>query len=459
MGAALGYSIVGEEWAQVFALLLLVPAVVLLSRYPFAAVLIWILVFPFFVKTPGSLERYAFYALHRAMIPATLGYVILSHGLGVRRIREPIRLGRPELAMVIFLGLAAANVFLSGSNLERNAIHLFDHVFVPFCAYWLVRLTAPGEEDLNRLLTVAFITVIIQVAIGLLAWYVPQVVPSQWLGRLGARTTGTLGNPAVYSTSLIFLSLLLFQRAMHCRSRKLRLLLLSTFALAIFGVFFTFSRGSWLAGVAVLLGLLLLYPKVTLRLTVMGATLALILGSSLLANEVAQATRRLNADDTAEERVILFNTGLGMVKAKPLFGWGYGTYDQYDNQFKTRVGDIPVRADSTSHNTYLTIMAELGVIGFLFYVFPLAYWLVLSLKAWRWLPQRGFWSRKLLSMLWLAIMAHIIVSNLMDMIRFHSFGTTIWWLTLGLIANMVYPVWKSSDLGAPSREQQPRRYV
>lgn len=439
LGAFMAFLINREAWHFLIAAILFVPAAMLLNRYPFAAILIWILVFPFFVETPTSAGRYIFWILHRALIPATLGFVILTNRFWNRKKHELIRPGPAEMAMVIFLLLVVLNILLFSTDTTRNLYHLYDHVFIPFCMYWLVRLTAPKEEDWKRLCWVAFFGLVIQTTIGLLAWFSPEVLPAQWLGRQGSRTTGTLGNPAVYSTTLVFLSLLLFQQAMQSGSGKLRALLYFLITLGFFGVFLTFSRGSWLAGGVVLLGLLILYPKASLRLMVIMAVLALILGTNLLADEVSWASKRLNAGETAEGRIILFNTGLRMIEAKPLFGWGYGNYDRYDNQFKTAVGEIVVRSDSTSHNTYLTIMAEFGLIAFLFYVLPFVYWLMQSIKVWGRLPQYGIWSRRTLSLLWLVIIAHIVVSNFMDMIRFHEFGTTIWWLTLGLIANLVHP--------------------
>ena len=139
-----------------------------------------------------------------------------------------------------------------------------------------------------------------------------------------------------------------------------------------------------------------------------------------------------------------------MIEARPLRGWGFYEYDRYDFQFYSRVGDIPVTHDGTSHNTYLTIMAELGVVAFTFYVFPVLWWLLLSIKVVRKLPRSGFWSWRLLVVLWFAMLHIFIVSNLMDMIRFHYFGTTLWWMALGFIANIVYPQLKPGDLGLPS---------
>ncbi len=449
-GLVLAFLIDRGNWQFVIAAILIVPAAMLLSRYPFAAILIWMLLFPFFIRTPVAGGRYIYWMLQRALIPATLVFVLLTTRLGVRKKAKHFKPGPAELSMVIFSILALLSILLFGTDTEKNIYHLYDHLLVPFCAYFLVRLISPNETDLKRLLWVALFAVLVQTFIGLLGWYAPEALPGQWLSRQGSRTTGTFGNPAVFSSTLIFFGLLLFQQATQTASGKIKILLLSIFALAFFGVFFTFSRGSWLAGGLVVLGLILLYPKTILRTAIIVAVLGILLGSSLLANEISWARTRLNAEETAEGRIILLNTGLRMVEAKPLLGWGYGNYDLYDNQFKTAVGEIIVRSDSTSHNTYLTVMAEMGLITFLFYIFPLVYWLFFSMNTWRQLPQRGFWNRRLLFIFWLVIAAHLIVSSFMDMIRFNEFGTTMFWLTLGMIACMVYPLRKPVELRVPS---------
>lgn len=445
-GLVLAFLVDRENWHFVIAAIFIVPAAMLLIRYPFAAILIWMLVFPFFIRTPIAGSRYIYWMLHRALIPATLVFVLLTNRVGVRKRAKPFKPGFAELSMVIFLIMALLSILLFGTDTESNIYHLYDHLFVPFCAYFLVRLIAPDEADMKRLLWVALFTVLVQAIIGLLGWYAPQTLPAQWLSRQGSRTTGTFGNPAAFSSTLIFFALLLFQQATQTTSGKLKVLFLSVFALGFFGVFFTFSRGSWLGGAVVVLGLMLLYPRTLLRIAIIAAVLGIILGSSLLANEVSWARDRLNAEETAEGRIILLNTGLRMVEARPLYGWGYGNYDLYDDQFKTAVGEIIVRSDSTSHNTYLTVMSEMGIITFLFYIFPLVYWLIYTMNTWRQLPQRGFWNRRLLFIFWLVIVAHIIVSSFMDMIRFNEFGTTMFWLTLGLIAGMVYPLRNSASL-------------
>ena len=451
LGIFTAFLIVNEPWPIPIAVALMVPAAILFVRYPFAAVIIWMLVLPFFARGTSVADRYVYWMIHRAMIPLALGVVILSDWLGIRK-RKPVRWGPAELAMLIFMGLALVNILLFSQSYQNPIYKVFDRIFVPFCMYWLITLTAPREKDVKLFLWAAFVTVVAQSIIGLLAWFAPQVLPPYWLGLAGQRTVGTLRNVAVYTSTLIFLSLLLFQYTMHCRSRWLRSMLLFTFGLALFCVFFSFSRGSWLGCSLVVVGLMVPYAKAVVRLTIALAILVYILSGSILADHVAWGWERLTGDASvrsAESRVITNNASLRMIEAQPLWGWGYGDYDLYDRQFQTRVGNIAVTHDGTSHNTFLSIMAEMGLPAFFFYMFPVGWWLVLSIKTRRRLPRDGFWSWRLLMVLWLAVAHIFIVSNFMDMVRNHPFGTTLCWMALGLVANTVYPYLKPGDVTGP----------
>ena len=461
LGMFLAFLIAKEAWHFLIPVALAVPAIALFNRYPFVAVMVWMLLFPYFLNEPTRAGRAIYWMLHRAMVPSALGVVILSDWLGIRKMRkkEPIQLGRAELAMLIFLGLTLANVFLLSRDPVRSIIELYDELFVPFCMYWLIRLNAPSEKDLKRFLWVAFITLVAQCAIGLLGWFAPQMLPSRWLSSYqGARTQGSLRAEAVYTSTLLFLALLLFQYAMNCKSKWVRYLLLAAFGLAFFGVFLSFSRASWLGVLTVFVGLIFIYPKTMVRLTIILVVLAFILGGSVLANEVAFGYERLTGQEarlSAENRVIINNALIGMTIAKPFFGWGRDNYRLYAPQFITRVGNVALSLGYgvDSHNTYLTMTAELGLIAFFLYIFPVGWWLMLSIKVGRQLPPRGFSSWRLLGVLWLLMLHMFIVTNFMDM-GFFVFGTTVWWMALGLIANLVYPYLKPDDIGAPSWARQ-----
>jgi O-antigen ligase len=167
-----------------------------------------------------------------------------------------------------------------------------------------------------------------------------------------------------------------------------------------------------------------------------------------MADHVAWANQRLKVENTALDRLVVYNTAWQMFKVRPFFGWGYETYDRYDRQFQTRVANH-VSTDLTSHNTYLTVLVERGAIGFLVYYFPAFWLLLLSVRVWSRVPNDGVWSRRLLLIFWLMILFQVVVGSFTDTKRL-TFVFTMWWITLGFIANMVQGFVKPGDVGPPA---------
>jgi O-antigen ligase len=447
LGAALGLVaaslILGKEWLFLIPVVMVVPASILFLRYPYIAVILWMLAAPFFVKTTSGNSRYMFWLLHRAMIPGALGLILLAGWLGVSR-RRRVKLGFPDLMMVIFLVVGAGNIYLLTGDPNGTLVKFYDRIFVPFCMYWLVRLYAPTEKEFERIVWIAPIGILTQTAIGLVSWFRPNMLPAEWLGRAGERTVGSFGNPGVFTTTLLFLALFLFQYATQAKSRLVQAGSFLLVGVAYFSVFFSFSRASWLGGLFIILGLLYLYPKTMVRLSAIAIVIVVIVAAPVLGHYVNYAIERLTTEETTEGRVLGGAATLGVIQSNPLFGVGFGNHDLYDEQFRTRVFDLAVNEAHTSHNTYLLFMAEMGLTGFFFYFVPTAYWFLRSRSTWRRLPPLGFRSWRMLGILWLVILDQITVSNFTDIIQSNLFGTTMWWLTLALIASLVDPAGRSA---------------
>ena len=447
LGVLLAFFIVSGNWPFVFGLLLLIPAVILFSSYPYAALIIWMLVNIFLQTTPNSAYRMVFWIMHRGMPPVALGLVVLA-SLFKTTERRPVRLGRADLALLAFLGWAMVNILLFHPSPLQYLYWLYDRVVVPMCLYLLIRLVAPGEQDLKRLIPVAFFIVLVEFTVGLLSWLSPGVLPQDWLGTAAERTIGTLGAAHAYSTTLVAFSLLLFQAAMQHKSGPIRTVLLFTVGLGAAGVFLSFSRGGWLGGIVAALGLLVMYPKPIIRLTMILLIIMSILGASVFSKEIAFAQERMNSESTAKDRLVIWDAGLQMVALKPFFGWGYADYSLYAGQFQRRVYNYVATASHASHNSYIAIAVEMGVPALIIFALPLLWWLSLTLKVWPRLPKVGFGSRSLLVIFWLVILDHIVVNFFSDM-RHSPYGMGMWWITLGLIANMVNTYLTSDDSKLP----------
>ena len=293
LGLVLARVIASGAWTVALGLVLLVPAVVLFYHYPFEVFILWLLFTPFLQTTTSSQLRMLYWLVYRALPPlAVCGMILVNQLRTDRRLR--LRLGIDGLVMVVFLSWVLLNIYMyhPTGNLPYAYI-LYDMSFVPFCLYWWIRFAAPGERNLARLIPGAFVLVLFEVAVGILSWLQPGMLPREWVGSTSNRTVGTLGFYTAYSLTLVFFSLLLFHAAMYQKSKAARLALLSAAGIGAAGVFLSFSRGCWLGGIAAGVGLLFLYPKPVLRLALVVLVVMSFLGSTVLHRQVTFAEQRL----------------------------------------------------------------------------------------------------------------------------------------------------------------------
>jgi len=143
---------------------------------------------------------------------------------------------------------------------------------------------------------------------------------------------------------------------------------------------------------------------------------------------------RLSNVTNIQSRQLINRWSLELAGRKPLLGWGYGSFDRVKNSANLSSGSLP-RAWGiyyTSHNTFLTILVELGGVGLALLLVP---WLVVAGSAIRRVrfPTPERWAFIGL----IGILAIWIVNaGTIDM-RFFPFACTLPWLAVGLLRRMV----------------------
>lgn len=434
------YLVSSGLWFVAAGLLLALPAFVLVHRRPMIGVTLWLLVAPLVSITDSTALRMLYWLVHRALPLAVLVVVLMSSRLGIRRRTFP-RLGWPEAMMLGYLGVSFLSVAYTSADPVANAILIYDRVFIPMCLYLIVRLLHPDRGDVKLLVPAAAFILLSQSTIALLSWAAPDVLPDEWLDKLGERTTGSLRNPDLFGVTVLFCGMFLLHRGLSARRRLMgQAFVLPVFALSLTIVFLTFSRATWLAGTVVVLGLLWLYPRFFRRFVgIMAPVIILVLASGLFAWQIQFAQQRLRSEEaqySALSRLPVAYAAIRMFQARPLFGWGYENFDRFDYEFQARVGNlIYPQEDHASHNLYLTILAEQGIVGLLLFLGPPVIWLIRTRSVWVRVPPTGLISRKLLGILWLFLVTHVVINNFVRMQV--PFGFGMWWLALGLIGSIV----------------------
>src|SRR5690606_38492482 len=95
------------------------------------------------------------------------------------------------------------------------------------------------------------------------------------------------------------------------------------FLLAMYGTFISFSRASWLGGLAVGLAVVIIYPRFMIRLTAVLVPVVLLLAGVVLTNQLEWAQQRLysaEAENSATSRVPIMVGAYNMFLEKPVTG-------------------------------------------------------------------------------------------------------------------------------------------
>jgi O-antigen ligase len=188
-----------------------------------------------------------------------------------------------------------------------------------------------------------------------------------------ARTSGTFDDPNIFGTALV--TALAVAAALWLEDpRWRRAWLLAAVPVMLAALAFTFSRGAFL-GLVVAAAVLLAGSRVSVAtktgIVVVAVLVAVLAGSALLSDKFVQDKILGIADDPSTmSRVYMWQSSFDMARAYPL-GIGLGEFDRVYPVFRLP-GAHPglVR----SHNAYLTLLVELGLLGLAVYA-----WF-----AWRW---------------------------------------------------------------------------
>jgi O-antigen ligase len=121
-----------------------------------------------------------------------------------------------------------------------------------------------------------------------------------------------------------------------------------------------------------------------------------------------------------------------MFADSPFVGQGFGMYDVKARDYAVGYGQVgaAVAVGDTSHNSFLTILAELGAIGFLLYGAAIYAGVRKGVAALRGkIP--GVDRLKVVA-LGAGLVSYVVSANLIDM-RFFSFAISLFWFNVGLL--------------------------
>ncbi len=232
-----------------------------------------------------------------------------------------------------------------------------------------------NKKDLNKVLVVMVITATLTSIWGLIQYKFGVGMEEGWVDKannpdLMARVFSVFGNPNIFAEYLIMIipiSLALFWNTRYFFKKVLFLLFT---VLLIIALLLTYSRGGWVGLVfGVFIFILLMEKRLLFLIIPLG-----ILSINLLPPPILKRLESIASltDSSNFSRINIWKVALDIIHENWMAGVGFG-YIPFKQVFdtKTMMGVLH------SHNTYLEVLAEMGIGGFIVFLL-----LIVSIYKW-----------------------------------------------------------------------------
>jgi putative inorganic carbon (HCO3(-)) transporter len=229
------------------------------------------------------------------------------------------------------------------------------------------------------------------------------------------RVTGTIGDPNEFAAVLVAaLPLGVALAAAREWSRSVRALGIVTAGLSVAGVLLSLSRGGFISLLVVLVAGAVLAGRWRSKALLVAPLVILAGVGYLLANPAA--LQRVSESNGGTGRTDLWQVGWRMVRDQPVLGVGAGNFTDASIHYLLQPGrlarsDLIANTPKVAHNTYLTIFAELGLVGASMFLALTGVAIASGIRAARVFARQRDGPMEMLTRGWLTAMAGLLTAD------------------------------------------------
>lgn len=326
------------------------------------------------IGIPGQL------APERLLLAAGI-LTVLLRGPGIRE-RGPLRLAAVHWLLALTAAYAAASALFAGTLLQKapglELIEIFG--VLPFLVFTLGPVVFPTARERATLLkgfvglgAYLSLTTLFEMT-GPKALVFPRYILDPSYGIHFGRGRGPFADAVANGFALYACAVACMIGVYLWRSRGWRIFAGVVAVLCLLGTLLTLERSIWISALAASTVALLAAP-VTRRLAVpalLSAASVVVVALLLIPGLSAQVTHRANDKQSVWDRQNLEHTALRMIRARPLFGFGWARYRQESAPYLRQSADYPLTAANEELSSYVQAYAvELGLVGLLLWILAL----------------------------------------------------------------------------------------
>ena len=306
------------------------------------------------------------------------------------------------LAILFFLWLLARTLTQPWGSVAPEQPHTLMHLIngygVPLLIYALIRSTKINYQQLKPIFWIALLTGIYLSLTAVFevtkVWSLvfPKFIADPTLGIHFGRARGPMLQSVRLGICLLVCLAMVMVFTVWRNPLKRSHLLLGTLTVPLFllALLLTYTRSIWMGLISVA-GLLVLMclQGMPRRVLVVGGLMAGVVGGIVLGPHLVAFKREYSAAETREStymRAAFAYVSLEMIKQRPVAGYGFNQFNIANREFLSdRSTDIRVESirGYVHHNSYLSLIVDLGIVGFTLYALLIFAWLRESLRVWK----------------------------------------------------------------------------
>jgi len=260
------------------------------------------------------------------------------------------------LLLVSYLSLwnSSANFSLPAPITTRNALLVQWKSYAVMIFMYIVALNISKDENQHKIVIMIMAIVVLFVSLQSYRSFTAGISFSEESRFAGPfETVGLNSNhfaAFVVSYCSLLLGLLLFDK-----NKWRRLLFLAAVVFGLHPLFFSFSRGAYLAAI----GVLVFFGLVKKRSLLILALILFISWQTILPSSVVERIKMTRSgvrglESSVAVRLDLWNHAVKLFEKNPIFGVGFGGFEL----------TVPEKAEiKDTHNLYLKTLSEQGIIG------------------------------------------------------------------------------------------------
>jgi O-antigen ligase len=430
LGLCAGYSLVMDP--PLVKLLLLLPGVVFaVTVSPEKLFVGWLFCAPFVQgASGGDHPGHAFFKF-LFLVPPLILLARMATGEGRRS-----RLWAIDVLPALYLAYIVVRAQLLPSSLsggDASPRAIYTAVGMGIICYYFAAFARTSDQfpiAVARSLLwsgiVVAVLALVDEATGWNVWSISEVGESTQARRVVSTFTSAGALGAYLGASLVLAVAILAWKG----PRSLRLPAILLIPVSVPAMFFTYTRGPVVGAAVVTVVIALVANRARWPSLLVFATVAILVFAAWgRISSTAVYHERLGVTETVQTRDEIQRTSVALFREKPLFGWGYNTFDEAK---LTVLGRDPRFDGLTSHNTYLTVLDELGVVGLALLLLP---WVVIGWRAiaaaWRGQAERWIVGG------YVGVAATYAIGALTYDARFFSLVTALPWIALGVARNLL----------------------